>query len=154
LIVFRKYQIPPRFLKAIAHPLAHPAIKSLTIESNDPTAPNEWNLTTTDAVIDRMSAHAEVLSRGVHVEPTWLDDRPRNDVRFHGGTPSGAEGVVGRGDRLPPLAGADRIVGAALGISGSCDSHGVVAVATSRSARSSGLTRGSLAADERVNCAG
>jgi hypothetical protein len=111
LIVFRKYQIPPRFLKAIAHPLAHPAVKSLPIESNDPTAPNEWNLPTTDTVIERMPAHTEVLSRGVHVEPTRLDDRSWNDVlRFHGGTPSGAEGVVGRGDRLPPFAGADRIV--------------------------------------------
>jgi hypothetical protein len=103
LIVFRRYQIPPRFLKAIAHPLAHPAIKSLSIESNDPTAPNEWNLPTTDAVIDRMPAHAEVLSRGVDVEPARLDDRSGNDVlRFHDGTPSGAEGVGGRGDRLPP----------------------------------------------------
>jgi len=78
-------------------------IKSLSVEPNDPTASNEWNLPTTDAVIDRMSAHAEVLSRGVDVEPTRLDDRSWNDVlRFHGETPSGAEGVAGRGDRLPP----------------------------------------------------
>jgi len=50
--------------------------------------------------------------------------------------------------------GTDRIVRAALGISGSCDRHGVVAVANLESARSSGLARGSLAADESLNCAG
>jgi len=123
-------------------------IKSLSIESDDPTAPNEWNLTTTDTVIERMAAHTEVLSRGVHVEPTRLDDRSCNDVsRFHGGTPSGAEGVVGRGDRLPPLAGTDRNVRAALGISGSCDRQGLSAVANLESARSSGLARGNLAAE-------
>jgi hypothetical protein len=59
-----------------------------------------------------------------------------------------------RGDRLPPSTGADRIVGAALGISGSCDRQGLSAVANLESARSSGLALGSLAADERVNCAG
>jgi len=85
-----------------------------------------------------MSAHTEVLSRGVHVEPTRFDDRSWNDVsRFHGGTPSGAEGVVGRGDRLPPLAGTERIVRAALGISGSVDRHGVLAAANLESARPS-----------------
>jgi hypothetical protein len=94
-------------------------------------------------VIKRVSAHTEVLSRGVHVEPTRLDDRSWNDVlRFHGGTPSGAEGVVGKGDRLPLLAGADRFVRAALGISGSCDRQGISAVANLESARSSGLARG------------
>src|SRR6516165_10338210 len=106
LIVFRKYQIPPRFLKAIAHPLAHPAIKSLPVESNDPTAPNEWNLPTTDAVIDRVSAHTEVLSRGVHVEPTRLDDRSWNDVlRFHGGTPLRCRGCWWKGRSAAAISG-------------------------------------------------
>jgi len=50
--------------------------------------------------------------------------------------------------------GTDRIVRAALGISGSCDRQDLSAVANLESARSSGLARGSLAADERVNCAG
>ena len=62
--------------------------------------------------------------------------------------------LSGRGDRLPPSAGTDRIVRAALGISGSVDRQGLSAVANLKSARSSGLARGSLAADERVNCAG
>src|ERR1043165_3103265 len=85
LIFSRKSQIPPRSLNAIAPPLAHPAIKCLSVESNDPTTPNEWNLPTTDSVIERMPAHTEVLSRGVHVEPTRLDDWSWNDVlRFHG----------------------------------------------------------------------
>jgi len=62
------------------------------------------------------------------------------------GTPSGAEGVVGRGDRLPPTAGTDRIVGAALGISGSCDCQGLSAVATSNQLAFLGLADGNLAA--------
>jgi len=57
-------------------------------------------------------------------------------------------------DRLPLLAGADRFVRAALGISGSVDRQGLSAVANLESARSSGLARGSLAADESLNCAG
>ena len=56
-------------------------------------------------------------------------------------------------DRLPLLAGADRFVRAALGISGSVDRQGLSAVANLESARSCGLARGSLAADECVNCA-
>jgi hypothetical protein len=65
--------------------------------------------------------------------------------RFHGRTPSIAEGVVGRGDWLPPLAGTDRIVGTALGVSASCDRQGLSAVATSKSPRASGLAHGNLA---------
>src|SRR5262245_12163200 len=102
-----------------------------------------------------MSAHAEVLSRGVHVEPTRLDDRSWNDVsRFHGGTPSGAEGVGGRAigcrhergptaSSEPPSESAARVTARALWPWQNLES-----------ARPSGLARGSLAADERVNCAG
>ena len=68
--------------------------------------------------------------------------------------PQGAEGVVGRGDRRPPLAGTDRIVGAALGISGSCDRQGLAAVATSNQLALPGLGDGNLAADACVNCVG
>src|SRR5437899_549052 len=80
LIIFRKYQIPPRFLKAMLHPLAHPAIECLAVEPDESTASNEWNLTAADAVIERMSAHAEVLRSRVHVEPARLDDRSRTNV--------------------------------------------------------------------------
>jgi hypothetical protein len=68
-----KYQISPRFSKPIAHPLAHPAIKRLAIESDDPTVSDEWNLTTAHAVVEGMSAHAQVLSGSVDIKPSRFE---------------------------------------------------------------------------------
>ena len=126
LIRFVKYQISPRFSKPIAHPLAHPAIQRLAVEPDDPTTPYERNLTTAHAVVERMSAHAQVLRGRVDVEPARLDDRSRSNVsRFHGGTPRELPRVLSGGaERLPPGAETTGIVGAALGFSGSVDGSG------------------------------
>lgn len=126
LIRLVKYQISPRFSKPIAHPLAHPAIQRLTIEPDDPTTPYERNLTTAHAVVERMSAHAQVLRGRVDVKPARLDDRSRSNVsRFHGGTPRELPRVLSGGaERLPPGAETTGIVGAALGFSGSVDGSG------------------------------
>jgi len=83
LIRFVKYQISPRFSKPIAHPLAHPAVERLPIESDDPTVPDEWNLTTAHAVVERMSAHAQVLRGRIHVEPARLEHGSSGFSGFH-----------------------------------------------------------------------
>src|ERR1700680_846980 len=110
LIRFVKYQISPRFSKPIAHPLAHPAIQRLAVEPDDPTTPYERNLTTAHAVVEPMSAHAQVLRGRVDVEPAGLDDRSRSNVsRFHGGTPRELPRVLSGGaERLPPGAETNR----------------------------------------------
>jgi len=41
LIIFRKYQMPPRFRKAILLPLPHPAIERIAVEANPPAIPDE-----------------------------------------------------------------------------------------------------------------
>src|SRR5688500_6795409 len=77
LMRFAKYQISPRFSKAMLHPLAHPAIERQAVEPDAPTVLDEWNLSTADSVIERVSAHAQVLRSGIHVEPARLDGRFR-----------------------------------------------------------------------------
>src|SRR5215218_568176 len=44
LIILRKYQMPPRFTKAMLHPLGHPAIDRFAIEPNDATVSDERDL--------------------------------------------------------------------------------------------------------------
>jgi hypothetical protein len=73
LIIFRKYQMPPRFRKAILLPLSHPAIERITIEANPPAIPDEGQLASVDPVVDRMTRHAEVLRSCPDVEPLRLD---------------------------------------------------------------------------------
>jgi hypothetical protein len=73
LIIFRKYQMPPRFRKAILLPLLHPAIERLAVEANPPAIPYEGQLASVDPVVDRMTCHAEVLRGRPHVEPPLFD---------------------------------------------------------------------------------
>lgn len=75
LIIFRKYQMPPRFRKAILLPLLHPAIERLAVEAHPPAIPDEGQLAAVDPVVDRMTCHAEVLRGRPDVEPSRLDVR-------------------------------------------------------------------------------
>src|SRR5262245_10780092 len=85
LIIFRKYQMPPRFRKAILLPLSHPAIERITIKANPPAIPDEGQLASVDPVVDRMTCHAEVLRGRPHIEPLRLDlGSWRTISRFHG----------------------------------------------------------------------
>jgi hypothetical protein len=73
LIIFLKYQVSPRFIKPIAHPLCHPAIQRETVETDDASLPDERDLAAPDALIQRMDAHAQVPGRAGHVEPARLE---------------------------------------------------------------------------------
>jgi hypothetical protein len=85
LIIFRKYQMPPRFRKAILLPPLHPAIERLAVEPNPPAIPDEGQLAAVDSVVDRVTCHAEVLCGRLHIEPPLFDPRSlRNISRFHG----------------------------------------------------------------------
>src|SRR5688500_15462552 len=75
LIIFRKYQMPPRLRKAIFLPLSHPAIECITIEPNPAAITDEWQLAPVDPVVDCMTSHAEVLCGCSDVEPLRLDIR-------------------------------------------------------------------------------
>jgi hypothetical protein len=75
LIIFRKYQIPPRFRKAILLPLSHPPIERIAIEPNPAAITDEWQLASVDPVVDCMTSHAEVLRGCPNVEPLRLDVR-------------------------------------------------------------------------------
>src|SRR6476619_2281381 len=44
LIIFRKYQMPPRFRKAILLSPLHPAIERIAVEANPPAIPDERQL--------------------------------------------------------------------------------------------------------------
>jgi hypothetical protein len=73
LIIFRKYQMPPLFRKAILLPLPHPAIERIAVEPNPPAVPDERQLASVDPVVDRMTGHAEVLRGCPDVEPARFD---------------------------------------------------------------------------------
>jgi hypothetical protein len=73
LIIFRKYQMPPRFRKAILLSLLHPAIERLAVEANPPAIPDEGQLASVDPVVDGMTCHAEVLRGRPDVEPPLFD---------------------------------------------------------------------------------
>jgi hypothetical protein len=62
--------MPPRFRKAMLRPLAHPTIERIPIEANPPAISDEGQLEPVDAVIDRMTRHAEIPRGRVHIEPT------------------------------------------------------------------------------------
>src|SRR5690606_7919070 len=63
LIIFRKYQMPPRFRKAIRFPLSHPAIQRLAIEPDPAAVADEWQLAAVDPVVDRMHVSCRGTSR-------------------------------------------------------------------------------------------
>jgi hypothetical protein len=85
LIILLKYQRSPRFIKPIAHSFAHPSIQCGAIEPNDPALAAERDLAATHAVVQRVTAHAEIPRGGVHIEVARFDCRTLfNDLRFHG----------------------------------------------------------------------
>jgi hypothetical protein len=73
LIIFFRYQTSPRFIKAIAHPLRHPAIQGETIEANHPSVLDERDLSPANPVVERMHAHAQVTRRGLDIEPSGFE---------------------------------------------------------------------------------
>lgn len=88
LIIFLKYQVSPRFIKAMTHPLCHPAIESESIEQDDSPVLHERNLATPDAVVQRIDAHAEVPRGRVDIQPARFNEGiVRPFAWFHDGTP-------------------------------------------------------------------
>src|SRR5207253_10992329 len=90
------YQSSPRFIKATAHPLGHPAIECKAIETNEASLLHEWDLATCDAVVERVDAHAQVARRRVDVEPSRFEYRSSGLSRFqcHDRAPQHSRAVV------------------------------------------------------------
>jgi len=57
------------------HPLGHPAIERLAVEPDEASVTDERQLQPCHLVVQRVARHAEVLRRGVHVEPARRDRR-------------------------------------------------------------------------------
>jgi hypothetical protein len=73
----------------MTHSFRHPTIERESVEPNHAPVLHEGNLPPTDAVVERVDAHAQVARRRVDIEPAWFNNRILWVLaRFHNDTPT------------------------------------------------------------------